>query len=46
MLTTIKIPEELLVEVMKLTGAATKSQTIRLVLKGKIALQSEKEYLP
>jgi len=37
MRTTIEIPEELLKEVMKITGATTKSQAIKLALEDKIA---------
>lgn len=42
---TIEIPEELLEEVMKLTGATTKSQAIKLVLEEKIALAKRKRIL-
>jgi Arc/MetJ family transcription regulator len=45
MRTTIEIPEELLEEVMKLTGATTKSQAIKLVLEEKIALAKRKRIL-
>lgn len=42
---TIEIPEELLEEVMKLTGATTKSQAIKLVLEEKIAQTKRKRIL-
>lgn len=45
MRTTIEIPEELLEEVMKLTGATTKSQAIKLVLEEKIAQIKRKRIL-
>lgn len=37
MRTTIEIPEELVEEVMKITGATTKSQAVKLALEDKIA---------
>ncbi|MFN3996695.1 type II toxin-antitoxin system VapB family antitoxin [Algoriphagus sp.] len=42
---TIGISEELLKEVMMLTGATTKSQAIRLVLEEKIAQTKRKRIL-
>jgi Arc/MetJ family transcription regulator len=45
MRTTVEIPEELLEEVMKLTGATTKSQAIKLVLDEKIAQIKRKRIL-
>lgn len=45
MRTTIEIPEELLEEVMKLTGAMTKSQAIKLVLEEKIAQTKRKRMI-
>ncbi|MBA4302028.1 antitoxin of type II TA system, VapB [Algoriphagus alkaliphilus] len=45
MRTTIEIPEELLEEVMKLTGATTKSQAIKLVLEEKIAQTKRKRII-
>lgn len=42
---TIEIPEELLQEVMKLTGATKKSQAIKMVLEEKIALAKRKRIL-
>jgi Arc/MetJ family transcription regulator len=45
MRTTVEIPEELLEEVMKLTGATTKSQAIKLVLEEKIAQIKRKRIL-
>lgn len=42
---TIEIPEELLQEVMKLTGTTTKSKAIKWVLEEKIALDNRKRIL-
>ncbi|KPQ16499.1 type II toxin-antitoxin system VapB family antitoxin [Algoriphagus sp. NF] len=45
MRTTIDIPEELLKEVMKITGASTKSQAVKLVLEEKIAQNKRKRLI-
>lgn len=45
MRTTIDIPEELLKEVMKITGATTKSQAIKLALEEKIAITKRKRLI-
>lgn len=45
MRTTIEIPEELLKEVMKITGATTKSQAIKLALEEKIAITKRKRLI-
>lgn len=45
MRTTIEIPEELLKEVMKITGATTKSQAVKLALEEKIALTKRKRLI-
>ncbi len=45
MRTTIEIPEELLKEVMKITGATTKSQAVKLALEEKIALTRRKRLI-
>ncbi|SDC89153.1 antitoxin of type II TA system, VapB [Algoriphagus faecimaris] len=37
MRTTLDIPEDLLKEIMKITGAATKSQAVKQILEEKIA---------
>jgi len=45
MRTTIEIPEELLKEVMKITGATTKSQAVKLALEEKIAITKRKRLI-
>lgn len=45
MRTTIDIPEELIKEVMKITGATTKSQAIKLALEEKIAVTKRKRLI-
>ncbi|GMQ25534.1 hypothetical protein Aoki45_22160 [Algoriphagus sp. oki45] len=45
MRTTIEIPEELIAEVMKITGSTTKSQAIKLALEEKIARNKRKRLI-
>lgn len=42
---TIQIPQELLLEVMKITGAKTKSQAVKLALEETIARSKRKKLI-
>jgi len=45
MRTTIQIPQELLLEVMKITGAKTKSQAVKLALEDTVARAKRKKLI-